>query len=347
MKQIRTDKKAVLFGELMMRLSTKRYERIIQAREFDVLYSGAEANLGVSLAAFGIESFIVSSVPDNSVGEACLAYMRQYKLNLDYIKRNGFRLGIYFVETGAAQRPSTFLYNRKGSSITELKPDDFDWEAIFRDKHWFHFTGITPALADSVAEITLEACKKAKHHGLKVSCDLNFRSKLWPKEKARDVMGSLMEYVDVLFTNEEEAAKVFGIAAQDSNVHLAKLNLHGYEDVAAQLYEKFKLKYVSISLRTSRSATDNDWSGMLYDGTKTYTSKTYHIDYMVDRIGGGDAYSAGIIYGLLTGQNLQDTVDFATAAGCLKHSIHGDFNLTSFDEIQALVDGDSSGRIQR
>ena len=347
MKQIQTDKKVVLFGELMMRLSTKRHERIIQAREFDVLYSGAEANLGIGLAAFGIESFMVSSVPDNAVGEACLAYMRQYKLNLDHVKRKGFRLGIYFVETGAAQRPSTFLYNRKGSSITELKKGDFDWDAIFQNKHWFHFTGITPALADSVAEITMEACKKAKQHGLTVSCDLNFRSKLWPKEKAREVMTNLMEYVDVLFTNEEEAAAVFGITAQDSNVQLAKLNLYGYKDVAAQLYEKFKLKYVSISLRTSRSATDNDWSGMLYDGTKTYTSKTYHIDYIVDRIGGGDAYSAGIIYGLLTGQDLQETVDLAAAAGCLKHSIHGDFNLTSFDEIQALVAGDSSGRIQR
>jgi len=347
MKQIRTDKKVVLFGELMMRLSTKRYERIVQAREFDVLYSGAEANLGVSLAAFGVESFMVSSVPDNALGDACLAYMRQYKLNLDYVKRNGFRLGIYFVETGAGQRPSTFLYNRKGSSITELRPGDFDWDSIFQGKHWFHFTGITPAVADSVAEITLEACKNAKHHGLKVSCDLNFRSKLWPKEKARKVMTALMEYVDVLFTNEDEAATVFRIAARESNVKLAKLNRHGYEDVAVQLYEKFNLKYVSISLRASRSATDNDWSAILYDGAKAYISKTYHIDYIVDRIGGGDAYSAGIIYGLLTGQDLQETVDFAAAAGCLKHSIHGDFNLTNFDEVQALVVGDGSGRIQR
>ena len=347
MKKISTDKKIVLFGELMMRLSTKRYERIVQAREFDVKYSGSEANLGVSLVAFGVKSYMVSSVPDNATGEACLSYLRQYKLNLDNVKRRGHRLGIYFVETGAAQRASTFLYNRKGSSITELKPDDFDWDTIFKGKQWFHFTGITPALADNVSEIILEACKKAKYHGLKISCDLNFRSKLWPKEKAREVMTELMEYVDVLFTNEEEAATVFGIAARGSNVKLAKLNRHGYEDVADQLYEQFNLEYVSISLRASRSATDNDWSGMLYDGTKVYISKTYHIDYIVDRIGGGDAYSAGIIYGLLTEQDLQETVDFAAAAGCLKHSIHGDFNLTSFEEIQALLYVDSSGRIIR
>ena len=259
MEQIQTDKKVVLFGELMMRLSTRGYERIIQAREFNVIYSGAEANLGVSLATFGIESFMVSSVPENSVGEACLSYMRQYKLNVDNVKRNGFRLGIYFVETGAAQRPSTFLYNRKGSSITELKPNDFDWDLIFKGKHWFHFTGITPALADSVAEITLNACKIAKNNGLKVSCDLNFRSKLWPKEKARKVMGSLMEYVDVLFTNEEEAAAVFGIEARESNVKLAKLDLLGYEDVATQLYNKFNLEYVSISLRERPIFSATDW----------------------------------------------------------------------------------------
>jgi len=347
MKQIHTDKKIVLFGELMMRLSTKRYERIVQAREFDVLYSGAEANVGVGLVSFGIESFMVSSVPDNAVGEACLAYLRQYKLNLDHVIRKGFRLGIYYVETGAAQRPSTFLYNRKGSSITELKPGDFDWNIVFKDKHWFHFTGITPALADSVAEITIEACRQAKKHKLMISCDLNFRSKLWPKEKARKIMTNLMEYVDVLFTNEEEAATVFGIEARDSDVNSAKLDSYGYEDVATQLYKKFNLKYVSISLRKSKSATDNGWSGMLYDGKKAYIGKTYHIDYIVDRIGGGDAYSAGIIYGLLTGQDLQDTVEFATAAGCLKHSIHGDFNLSSFDEIQALVVSGGSGRIQR
>jgi 2-dehydro-3-deoxygluconokinase len=346
-KQIKTDKKVVLFGELMMRLSTKRHERIVQAREFDVIYSGAEANLGVALVALGVDSYMVSSIPDNAVGEACLYYLRQFGMNLENIKKNGFRLGIYYVETGAAQRPSTFLYNRKGSSITELRPGDFDWDAIFEGKHLFHFTGITPALADSVAEITKEACIAAKKKGLTVSCDLNFRRKLWSPEKAREVMTDLMQYVDVLFTNEEEAETVFGIAARETDIKAGKISHTGYEDVAAQLYEKFNLKYVSISLRGSISATSNDWSGMLYDGNKYYTSRKYHIDYIVDRIGGGDAYSSGIIYGLLTGQDLQETVNFAAAASCLKHSIHGDFNLVSFGEILSLMGGDGSGRIQR
>jgi 2-dehydro-3-deoxygluconokinase len=347
MKQIITDKQAVFFGELMMRLSTKRHERIIQAREFDVLYSGAEANLGVSLANYGLQSFMVSSVPDNAVGQACLNYMRQFGLNVDHVKRNGFRLGIYYVETGASQRPSTFLYNRKGSSITELRTGDFDWAGIFSGKHWFHFTGITPALADSVAEITKEACVAAKKHGLMVSADLNFRRKLWSPEKARQVMTDLMPQVDVLFTNEEEAEVVFGIKARDTDVHRGKLDGLGYQDVARQLHDKFKLKYVSITLRESLSASANKWSGMVFDGTQFHTSRKYHIDNIVDRIGGGDAFSASIIYGLLTGQDLKDTVEFAAAASCLKHSIHGDFNLVSFDEVLALMKGDGSGRIQR
>jgi 2-dehydro-3-deoxygluconokinase len=347
MKLVKSDKKIVLFGELMMRLSTKKHERIVQAREFEVLYSGAEANLGVALKSFGIESYMVSSVPDNPVGEACLSYMRQYQLNLDHVKKNGFRLGIYYVETGAAHRPSTFLYNRKGSSITELRKGDIDWDTVFEGKDWFHFAGITPALADSVAELTKEACIAAKKKGLTVSCDLNFRRKLWSPEKAREVMTDLMQYVDILFTNEEEASTVFGIAARGCDVKAGKISYEGYEDVAAQLYEKFKLQYVSISLRESISATVNDWSGMLYDGKKYYTSKKYHLDYIVDRVGGGDAFSSGIIYGLMTGQDLQESVEFAAAASCLKHTIHGDFNLVSFDEILSLMAGDASGRVQR
>jgi 2-dehydro-3-deoxygluconokinase len=346
-KRIPTDKKVVLFGELMMRLSTKGHERIVQARQFDVIYSGAEANLGAALEAFGVESFMVSAVPDNPVGQACLNYLRQYGLNLEHVRRSGYRLGIYFVETGAAQRPSTFLYNRKGSSITELKPGEIDWPRIFQGKHWFHFTGITPALADSVAAITKEACAAARKAGVTVSCDLNFRKKLWSREKAAAVMTDLMQYVDVLFTNEEEAETLFGIAARDTNVKGGVISARGYEDVAAQLHERFKLSHVSISLRESISATANNWSGMLYDGKKFHTSRTYHIDNIVDRIGGGDAFSSGIIYGLLTGQDLQETVEFAAATSCLKHTIYGDFNLVTFDEVIALMTGDASGRIQR
>ncbi len=347
MKQVATDRKVVLFGELMMRLSTKRHERIVQAREFDVIYSGAEANLGVALAAFGVQSYMVSSVPDNAVGQACLAYMRQFGLNLDAVRRNGHRLGIYFVETGAAQRPSTFLYNRAGSSITEMRPGDIDWKALFAGKHWFHFTGITPALGDSVAAITKEACAEARAQGVTVSCDLNFRRKLWSQEKARTVMGELLEYVNVLFTNEEEAETLFGIKARDSNVRGGTISERGYEDVAVQLARRFDLRAVSITLRESLSATENNWSGMLYDGKRFYTSRRYHMDYIVDRIGGGDAYSSGIIYGMLTGQDLQESVEFAAAASCLKHTIHGDFNLVTFDEVLALMAGDASGRIQR
>ena len=347
MKRVACDRKVVLFGELMMRLSTKHHERIVQAREFDVIYSGAEANLGVALAEFGVESFMVSSVPDNAVGQACLNYLKQFDLNLEHVRKNGFRLGIYFVETGAAQRPSTFLYNRKGSSITELRSGDIDWDRVFAGKHWFHFTGITPALADSVAGLTREACLAAKRHGVTVSCDLNFRRKLWSVEKAREVMGGLLEHVDVLFTNEEEAETLFGIAARGTSISAGKISEHGYEDVAVQLAERFKLHYVSITLRESISATTNGWSGMLYDGKRFTTSRKYHMDYIVDRIGGGDAFSSGIIYGLLTGQDLQETVEFAAAASCLKHTIYGDFNLVTFEEILALMKGDASGRIQR
>ncbi|OPZ98501.1 MAG: 2-dehydro-3-deoxygluconokinase [Planctomycetes bacterium ADurb.Bin412] len=340
-------KKAVFFGELMMRLATKHYERIVQAREFEVDYTGAEANVGVSLVNYGMESYVVSAVPDNAVGQACLNAMRQYGHNIDYVQKRGFRLGIYYVETGVSQRPSTFLYNRKGSAITEMRVGDYPWAEIFAGKDWFHFTGITPALADSVAEITKEACIAAKKAGVTISCDLNFRKKLWSKEKASQVMTDLMQYVDVLFTNEEEAQTLFGIHASQTDITSGKLNKDGYEDVARQLVKKFNLKYVSISLRESISASVNDWSGMIYDGKKSYFSRVYHIDHIVDRIGGGDAFSSGVIYGLLNGWSMQDTVEFAAAASCLKHTIHRDFNLVSLDEVMALVKGDASGRIQR
>ncbi len=340
-------KKAVFFGELMMRLATRRYERIVQAREMEVDYTGAEANVGVSLVNYGLQSYIVSAVPDNEVGQACINYLRQYGLNLDYVKRLGYRLGIYFVETGAAQRPSLFLYNRKGSAITELKKGDLDWDEIMAGKDWFHFTGITPALADSVAELTQEACLAARRHGLTVSCDLNFRSKLWPLAKAQRVMTELMENVDVLFTNEEEASNVFGINARDTDVSAGKLSQEGYDDVACQLLERFHLRYAVITLRESISASVNDWSGMFYDGKHFYHSRKYHIDHIVDRVGGGDAFSGGFIYGILTGMSPQDTVEFAAAASCLKHSIQRDFNLVTLKEVMVLMEGGGSGRIQR
>lgn len=347
MQRVRSDRKAVLFGEIMMRLATKRYERIVQAREFDVSYGGAEANVGVALSRCGVESFMVSAVPDDAVGDACLAYMRQFNLNLDYVKRVGQRLGIYFLETGAAQRPSSVLYYRRGSSVCELQPGAFDWDRIFEGKHWFHVTGITPALADSVADITMEACAAARRSGLMVSLDPNYRRGLWPVEKARTVLMPLLEHVSVLFTDEEQASDLFGVDARASGVTAGHFSERGHEDVAVQLHDRFGLQYVSISLRKGTSATVNDCAGMLYDGATFYTSRNYHIDHIVDRVGGGDAYAAGIIYGLLTAQDLHETVEFAAAASSLKHAIHGDFNLVSFDEIVALMTGDGSGRIQR
>jgi 2-dehydro-3-deoxygluconokinase len=344
---VATEKKIVLFGELMMRLATKRYERLVQARELEVDYTGAEANVGVSLANYGLESYMVSAVPDSPVGQACIMAMRQYGLNVDHVRRMGYRLGIYFVENGAAQRPSLFLYNRKGSAITELRRGDVDWDAVMAGKDWFHFTGITPALADSVADLTRDACEAAKRHGLTVSCDLNFRSKLWPLAKAQQTMTALMAYVDVLFTNEEEASKVFGIHAADSDVYAGQLSDEGYVDVARQLVERFGLRDAVITLRESLSATVNNWSGMFFDGKECYRSRKYHIDHIVDRVGGGDAFSGGFIYGVLTGMSPQDTVEFAAAASCLKHTIQRDFNLATKEEVLALMQGEGSGRIQR
>jgi len=347
MRQVVTDKKAVFFGELMMRLSTKRNERLIQARELDVSYSGAEANIGVALAGYGVSSYMVSRVPGNEVGKACLNYIRQFGLNLDNVSLGGSKLGIYYVETGASQRPSTFLYDRKGSSITELRAGDVAWDSIFEGKHWFHFTGITAALTEGMADILREACIAAKRRGLTVSVDLNYRKKLWPPERASAVMADLLRYADLLFTNEEEAELLFGIKAGDTDIGSGSLSEAGYEEVARKLRDRFALKHVSITLRRSISATANDWSGMLYDGKEFYKSRKYHIEPVVDRIGGGDAFSAGIIYGLLTEQDLHETVEFAAAASCLKHTIHGDFNLATFPEILALMDGGGSGRIQR
>jgi len=340
-------KKAVFFGELMMRLATKRYERLVQARDLEVDYTGAEANVGISLANYGLQSYIVSAVPDSPLGQACINSMRQYGLNVDYVKRMGHRLGIYFVETGAAQRPSLFLYNRKGSSITELERGDIPWDEVMQGKDWFHFTGITPALADSVADLTRDACLAARRHGLTVSCDLNYRSKLWPLENAQRVMTELMQHVDVLFTNEEEASQVLGVSARDTDISAGQLSDEGYDDVARQLLERFNLRYAVITLRESLSATVNNWSGMFYDGKQVYRSRKYHIDHIVDRIGGGDAFTGGFIYGTLTGMAPQDVVEFAAAASCLKHTIHRDFNLVTLAEVEALMKGGGSGRIQR
>ena len=335
------------FGELLLSLGSKGYQRLAQAEEFTIRYTGAEANVAVALAQFGVEAFVVSKVPAHEIGQACINALRRFGVNTDYIVRGGDRLGLLYLEAGASQRPSKVIYDRAQSSFCCWRRDELDWETILAGKDWFHFSGTAPAQGREVLDVLAAGLATARRLGLTVSCDLNFRRKLWVPEKAREVMTGLMEYVDVLFTNEEEAANVFGIAAQESDVSAGRISQHGYENVAAQLQRKFHFKYVSISLRESLSATVNNWSGMLCDGKRCCTSRKYHIDHIVDRVGGGDAYSAGIIYGLLMERDLQETVEFAAAASCLKHTIPGDFNLVSLDEVLALMGGDASGRIQR
>jgi len=343
---MKTNKRVVAFGEIMLRLGTHRYERFIQARNFEAVYTGAETNVCVSLVNFGVDSFIVSKIPSNEIGQAGINYIRSFGVNTDYIVRGGKRLGLFYLETGYSQRPSKVIYDRAGSAITELKEEELNWINIFQGKDWFHFSGITPALADNVAGITGKACNVAKKLGLTVSCDLNYRQKLWNQEKARTTMSKLMEFVDVLICNEEDAEMVFGIKAEGVDVKSGQLNAEKYKEVAWQLHKNFNLKCVAITLRESISATINNWAGLLYDGEKYYTSRHYKM-HIVDRVGGGDSFAGGLIYGFITGMSMQDVIEFATAASCLKHSIHGDFNLVSLEEVEILVKGDKSGRVQR
>jgi len=339
-------KKVVTLGEIMLRLSTPGYQRFIQAQSFDVTYGGGEANVAVSLANYGLDAYFVTKLPDNPIGQAALNHLRRYGVKTDYIVRGGDRLGIYFLETGASQRPSKVVYDRAGSAISRAKPEEFDWDKIFEGAAWFHFTGITPALSDEATEVTKAAAKAAKKHGVKVSCDLNYRKKLWSPEKANRVMTELMEYVDIAIGNEEDAEKVFGIKAAESDITTGQLSEEGYKQVAKQLVEKFGFEKVAITLRESYSASDNGWSALLYDGSEYYRSRKYNVR-IVDRVGGGDSFAGGLIYSLLNGYDCQRAVEFAVAASCLKHTIPGDFNMVTVDEVNTLVEGDASGRVQR
>ncbi|MBE7041121.1 MAG: sugar kinase [Ruminococcaceae bacterium] len=338
--------KVVTFGEIMLRLQTYDYQRLIQATGLEAKFGGGEANVAVSLANYGHDAHFVTKLPDNLIGAWCESELRKYNVKTDYIAKGGERVGIYFVEKGASQRASTVTYDRAHSSISTAKPADFDWDAIFDGADWFHFTGITPALSDDAAELCLLACKAAKAKGVTVSCDLNFRKKLWTSEKAGKVMGGLMEYVDVCIANEEDAEKVFGIKASATDITTGELSDAGYRDVAKQLADKFGFSHVAITLRESISASVNNWSALFYDGKDYYKSKKYTIN-IVDRVGGGDSFGGGLIYGMLEKYSMQDTIEFAVAASCLKHSIEGDFNLVSVKEVQALAGGDGSGRVQR
>ncbi|MBQ6262926.1 MAG: sugar kinase [Clostridia bacterium] len=336
----------VTFGELMLRLSPEGYERIVQSDRFNVTFGGGEANVAVSLANFGMNASFVSKIPAGEIGQSAVNSLRRFGVDVSNIVRGGDRLGIYFLEKGASQRPSKVIYDRAHSAIAESNPSEFDWDAAFEGARWFHFTGITPALSDSTAETCLNAVKAARAHGVTVSCDLNYRKKLWSREKAGRVMGELCKYVDVLIANEEDAADVFGITSEGTAVTSGVVNTEGYKEVARKLAERFCFKYVAVTLRTSISASDNKWSAMLYDGKDFFLSKDYNV-HIVDRVGGGDSFGAGLIYSMIKGKSSQDSVEFATAASCLKHSIEGDYNMVSVEEVEKLAGGDGSGRVQR
>ncbi|MGE5614560.1 MAG: PfkB family carbohydrate kinase [Bacillota bacterium] len=338
--------KVVGFGEIMLRLNPEGYLRLKQASKFEVSYAGSEANVAVSLANYGMNSCFVTKVPNNDIGVSAINSLRAMGVDTSKIVLGGDRLGIYFVEKGASQRPSKVIYDRKHSAISEASKTDFDWNSIFDDCDWFFFSGITPALGENVAEICLDACKTAKRKGITVSCDLNYRKNLWSREKARETMTKLMEYVDVCIANEEDAGDVFGIWAEDSDITDGKLSREGYKSVAKQLLERFGLKKVAITLRSSISANDNNWAGMLYDGNDYYFSRSYNI-HIVDRVGGGDSFGGGLIYAILNGYSSADAIEFAVAASCLKHTIEFDYNHVTVDEVKKLMSGDASGRVQR
>jgi 2-dehydro-3-deoxygluconokinase len=339
-------KKVITFGELMLRLAPLRYLRFTQADGYAASYGGGEANVAVSLANFGVNAAFVSKMPENDIARAGVNSLRKNGADISLIVWGGERLGIYFLEKGASQRPSKVIYDRTGSAIAKASLDDFDWSKIFDGAHWFHFTGITPALGGNLPQICIEACKAAKKCNMVVSCDLNYRNKLWSKEEAGKVMGDICKYVDICIANEEDAADVFGIRAYGADAAFGKLNTDSYKEVAKILMERFGFQKTAITLRKSLSANDNHWSAMLYDGKQFYFSKEYQI-HIVDRVGGGDSFAAGLIYALLNEYSSKEALEFAVAASCLKHSIEGDYNLVSVEEVKKLASGDASGRVQR
>ena len=338
--------KVVTFGEIMMRLNPEGYQRFVQADKFEATYAGGEANVAVSLANYGLAASFVTKLPANPLGESARNEVRRFGVSTDDIVWGGPRLGIYFVEKGASQRASKVVYDRAGSSIALAKRSDFNWPKIFKGAKWFHFTSITPALGGELPAICLDALKYCKAHKITVSCDLNYRGKLWTKAEAGKCMAKLVPYVDVLIANEADAADVFGIVGKGSDVESGKLDKQGYISVAEQLVRRFGCKTVAITLRTSLSAFDNKWAGLLYAGGKAYFSPEYLI-HIVDRVGGGDSFGGGLIYALATGRKPQAAIDFAVAASCLKHSIEHDFNHVTVAEVESLAAGNATGRVQR
>ena len=339
-------KRVITFGEIMLRLAPEGYYRFVQAKSYGATYGGGEANVAVSLAGFGIDAAFVTKLPKHEIGQGAVNSLREFGVDTSLIIRGGDRVGIYYLEKGASQRPSKVIYDRAHSAIATASETDFDWDKIFQGADWFHFTGITPALSGSAAAICLAACKAAQAKGITVSCDLNYRQNLWSREKAGEVMSKLMEFVDVCISNEEDAFDVFGIRAGDSDAASGQINHDGYKEVAAALVKRFGFKQCAITLRESFSANDNNWGAMLFNGTDYCFSKKYSL-HIVDRVGGGDSFGAGLIYANLQGMPPQEGLDFAVAASCLKHSIEGDFNFVSVDEVKKLAAGNASGRVQR
>ena len=338
--------KIVTFGEIMLRLSPENNARFTQCNAFEAVYGGGEANTAVSLANFDVDANYVTKLPKHIIGQAAINSLRQYGVGVDHIVRGGDQIGIYFLEKKTSQRPTNVIYNRAGSAFALATADDFNWDEIFDGATWFHFSGITPAISDEMTNICITACQKAKEKGMTVSCDLSYRSKLWSSEKACEAMSRICQYVDVCIANEEDAADVFGITSKGTDVTTGTVNREGYKDVAKQLADRFGFEKVAITLRESITANDNNWSAMLYDGKDYYFSKKYKM-HIVDRVGGGDSFGGGLICACLNEYGPQETIEFAVAASCLKHSIEGDYNMVSMDEVLKLAGGDGSGRVQR
>ena len=341
-------KRIVTFGEIMLRLAPNGYYRFFQNDQMQATFGGGEANVAVSLANYGMDSVYVTKLPAHAIGQAAVDSLRYFGVDTSKIVRGGDRVGIYYLEKGASQRGSVCIYDRAHSAIQESQPSDFDWDKIFEGVDWFHFTGITPALGPNLVETCKEACKAAKAHGVKISCDLNYRGKLWTREQAREAMTELCQYVDVCISNEEDAKDVFGIEAEATDIYAGEINHEGYKSVAKQLADKFGFEKVAITLRESHSASDNGWSAMLYDAASNEYcfSKKYELR-IIDRVGGGDSFGGGLIYALLNGKSTQEAVEFAVAASALKHTIEGDYNMVTVAEVEKLAGGDGSGRIQR
>lgn len=340
--------RVVTFGEIMLRLKPVGFERFFQTHLLEATFGGGEANVAISLANYGIEAAYSTFLPDNEIGDGAVAELRKFGVDTSLVKRGKGRMGVYYLENGANQRPSKVVYDRENSAIAIAGRNDIDWKEIFKDATWYHITGITPAISASAAELSLDSVKAAKELGLTVSCDFNYRSKLWKYGKTSvEVMSELVKYVDVGIANEEDCQKSLGITV-DVDVEGGKLNTDKYKELSAKVMKLFpNLKVMAITLRESRSADNNGWSACLNDGENFYLSKKYDITDIVDRVGGGDSFSGGLIYGLLTYENKEDALNFAVAASCLKHSISGDFNRVSVEEVTALMGGDQSGRVQR